>query len=382
MASGFFFIIIVLGSKNHPPRLTYRPGDRIISGMSRLKKIVMFAAWVGLWLVICAGLLELAARAQLLRVTTTMWEVRYEFDWQTLFRIKPSCHPDIGPYGNRLTPGTRTGKPAHLIAVQGDSFAYGVNVSTTDNIAAELERRLGPGYGVMNFGVAGYGPDQSFLQLKRTVLKLKPETVVLTLFPANDFADLAKNKLFTVGVDGQLAPNRANVLLERIPTWRSTFALRSIYDDFRRRNDKFYKSRYDKLYRFLLSDTCDVDLPLNGKSQPSQAKLSLMRAVLREYRDTLKSSKIPLHVAIIPSYESIVTPEYFTQKGVKDAAVFANEAWAALICREEGINFVDLTPRFRAWPQPNMLFAAERHLSPRGYAEVAGAFFEMMQREK
>lgn len=346
--------------------------------MSRKKKIAMFALWLVLWFAICAGFLELAARTQLIRVTVTMWGVRYEFDWEILFRIKPRCHPDIGPYGNRLTSGTRTGRPARLVVLQGDSFAYGVNVAPSNTIAAELERRLGANYGVMNFGVAGYGPDQSLLQLKRTVIQLNPETVALTLFPANDFADLVKNRLFTVGTDGRLIPTRTNVLLEKMPAWRSMFVLETLYDDLRHR-----KSRNEKLYRFLLCDTCDADLPINGASPSSQAKMAMMRAVLREYRDILKPHRIPLHIAIIPSFESMVNPDFFTRKGVNGKALFANEAWAALICREEGINCIDLTPRFKAWPNPPELFdSKEHHLSPRGYAEVAAVLYEMMRKDK
>ena len=70
--------------------------------------------------------------------------------------------------------------PKRLIAVLGDSFAFGERVRYEDAFPAQLEVRLGPEYQVLNFGVPGYGVDQIYLRYINDVLSWKPEIVVFS----------------------------------------------------------------------------------------------------------------------------------------------------------------------------------------------------------
>ncbi|MGH8490566.1 MAG: SGNH/GDSL hydrolase family protein [Gammaproteobacteria bacterium] len=70
--------------------------------------------------------------------------------------------------------------PKRLIAVLGDSFAFGERVRYEDAFPAQLEESLGPQYRVLNFGVSGYGVDQSYLRYISDVLSWKPEIVVFS----------------------------------------------------------------------------------------------------------------------------------------------------------------------------------------------------------
>ena len=70
--------------------------------------------------------------------------------------------------------------PKRLIAVLGDSYAFGEKVRYEDAFPAQLEERLGPQYRVLNFGVPGYGVDQSYLRYISDVLSWKPEIVVFS----------------------------------------------------------------------------------------------------------------------------------------------------------------------------------------------------------
>lgn len=70
--------------------------------------------------------------------------------------------------------------PKRLIAVLGDSYAFGQEVRYEDAFPARLEQHLGPQYRVLNFGVPGYGVDQIYLRYISDVLSWKPEIVVLS----------------------------------------------------------------------------------------------------------------------------------------------------------------------------------------------------------
>ena len=86
-------------------------------------------------------------------------------------------------------PETTVDKPAGVkrIAVLGDSFAWGFGVEEKDLFTTLLQQAL-PGTEVLNFGVAGYGPVQYHLLLKR-VLDFKPDLIIVSFCLGNDFVD-------------------------------------------------------------------------------------------------------------------------------------------------------------------------------------------------
>ena len=73
------------------------------------------------------------------------------------------------------------------IACLGDSFTWGLGVHEgqrfSDRLAAE-----NPRWETLNFGVPGYGADQSVLLWRRIASKYKPDVVILTVFQ-NDYVD-------------------------------------------------------------------------------------------------------------------------------------------------------------------------------------------------
>lgn len=71
--------------------------------------------------------------------------------------------------------------PRRLIAVLGDSFAFGEKVAYHDTFASRLEESLGPEYRVLNFGVPGYGVDQTYLRYLNDARPWNPEIVVFSL---------------------------------------------------------------------------------------------------------------------------------------------------------------------------------------------------------
>lgn len=64
------------------------------------------------------------------------------------------------------------------IAIFGDSFTFGEEVSDDETFAHQLERLL-PGVEVLNFGVHGYGHDQELLYLREALPLYRPDIVLV-----------------------------------------------------------------------------------------------------------------------------------------------------------------------------------------------------------
>ena len=100
---------------------------------------------------------------------------------------RPSAAVDAPIYVSSVE-GLRSARPdvsfasvlaQRRIAVVGDSFTFGLEVTYDEAWPAQLERLFGEGVQVLNFGVDGYGVDQAYLRYRRDVPAWKPEIVVL-----------------------------------------------------------------------------------------------------------------------------------------------------------------------------------------------------------
>jgi hypothetical protein len=173
----------------------------------------------------------------------------YEADATRLYRLVPGAHKrfrragaavrvDINAQGFRGAPLEPDGR-ARRVVVIGDSFVE-AEFSTeerqfTSRLGAELSARLHDRFELVNAGVVGYGPDQELIQMRQVLRGLHPELVLIALYPANDFGDLLRNKLFQLDSTGALQP-RGGVLSDSMtaaferearPTgWRRSWLLR------------------------------------------------------------------------------------------------------------------------------------------------------------
>jgi len=330
----------------------------------------LFLVWTVAWVIVLfLALFELGVRAGLVPLSFRMWEVTYQLDNDALFRIRPRSHATIGPYGNRLTGSPRPAESARRALVLGDSFAYGVNVRPEETIAAALEQKLGSGWAVFNLGVPGYGPDQALALLPEWLRRLKPEAVVLVLFPANDFNDLVKNRLYALDAGSRLVRGSDNVLERQMPRLHSLILIDAVLTKWTRKN-----SRFLGLYHSFFHDHLDWDLLLHPEAELSRQKLALMRGVLRAFRDELARAGVPLVVEVLPSFEAVLRPRDLEARGVPPERRFALEDAAAVICSEEGIPCVNLTPEVTA-AGAGAFDVRDRHLSPTGYARAAEAAY-------
>lgn len=72
-------------------------------------------------------------------------------------------------------------RPKQRIAIIGDSFTFGLEVPYEGTWGHQLELALGSNFQVLNFGVDGYGIDQSYLRYQKHVLLWRPDIVIFGL---------------------------------------------------------------------------------------------------------------------------------------------------------------------------------------------------------
>ena len=83
------------------------------------------------------------------------------------------------------------------IVVLGDSLVMSVQVPVEETFVARLERRLNASsrspttYRTINAGVQGYGPVEEYLFYREVASALRPDIVILALYPGNDAVEAA-----------------------------------------------------------------------------------------------------------------------------------------------------------------------------------------------
>jgi hypothetical protein len=96
------------------------------------------------------------------------------------YRIMPnSGHHDAWGFRNKRVP-----KKADIVTI-GDSQTYGDGARASDSWPGQLQRLTGKE--VYNLSLGGYGPAQYLYLLESRALQLNPETVIVGLYPGNDF---------------------------------------------------------------------------------------------------------------------------------------------------------------------------------------------------
>jgi hypothetical protein len=115
------------------------------------------------------------------------------YDQALGWKVGPSRRSANGLYFSS-TEGLRTASQGAVlngpknkirVALVGDSYAFAEEVKFEDSAGYLLERDSGGTLEVLNFGVPGYGVDQSYLRFKNEALAWKPDIVILG-FPMHD----------------------------------------------------------------------------------------------------------------------------------------------------------------------------------------------------
>lgn len=93
----------------------------------------------------------------------------------------------------------KNSRNAITIALVGDSYIYGHNVSDDETISSYLETKLkktGLNVEVLNFGVQGYSPGQEYKRLRNIILNDKSIDLVFWGISRNDLYDMQSRPMF------------------------------------------------------------------------------------------------------------------------------------------------------------------------------------------
>jgi len=268
------------------------------------------------------------------------------------------------------------------VIVYGDSCIEAEFSELGQTFVGKLESKLQtklPGVEVINAGVIGYGPDQSSLRMEDELPRLKPDLVILALYP-NDFGDMLRNKLFKLDERGQLVKNvpqisealkasfrRAKSGLYLAKTFHKIWArfhpspVPTPDSDLLRCRDEYesYVKNGNNEPEDPLNDHWDADISLQPDGASARYKKDLMVEMLRRVKDLAAKQGEPLVLMFIAS--PIDACDGYDGRQVDPTKYPAYErstltdAMAEAATRAD-VSYVNLFPIFRAQADPNKLY--------------------------
>lgn len=266
------------------------------------------------------------------------------------------------------------------IALVGDSFTFGLEVTYEDTWGAQLESALGHGIQVLNFGVDGYGADQAYLRYRRDVRPWRPDVVILGLIDHDFVRTMGVYSFLSFGdawpfpkprfVLTQQGIEIVNVPLphpEAILTQPSIRDLPFITYDMTYNAADWESHFYDASYfvRFMLSR-----FPRRSQRPHElwrQEADELNRRIVRKFVEESRAEDSELLIVYMPSRWPL---EHYRD--------MATESEVQRLLRAEGLAYIDTTPCVRAVPPSERFIAA--HYSRRTNARVAQCLLEPVSR--
>ncbi|HMU30299.1 MAG TPA: SGNH/GDSL hydrolase family protein [Nitrospira sp.] len=237
--------------------------------------------------------------------------------------------------------------PALRIAISGNSYAYGLDVTYDETWGHQLESRIGQHVQVLNFGVPAYGLDQSYLRYLRDIQDWHPDIVILALISH----DLVRSGLvyYLIGFQGGRVPGakpRLSVVGEEpfalnlpLPSPERIYSTSSIEDlpfvDFdiayRPADWKWHLYQYSYLLRFAVSWN-PTSLWSPYELAPDVERVD--KAILKSFVDTVRATGSTPLVVFLPEYgefrHSVRSPSEQQLLGRR-------------VLQEAGVKFLDLT---------------------------------------
>ncbi len=243
--------------------------------------------------------------------------------------------------------------------------------------------------------------------------------MLLVLCCDNDFGDLARNKMFALGEEGELVerdfgvPEAWFTKMEQLEAQRaderSQFALvrflgdltkkkgpKSAEDvaaaneaaaDWLKRRRREYREYVEggRELRFGGHDTYDADIAFVPGSESSRAKRALMGAILAEFRALCAGRETPFAMMLVPSSMDICE----RKKGVIDPQEFKQYRPQAItdayvrLARKAKVPCLDLFQAFvDAGGDPLYFRGGDEHWNPAGQALAASEMANFLLSEK
>lgn len=294
------------------------------------------------------------------------------------------------------------------IAVLGDSFVEGLQVADSETFTRQMEELFDEQVEVLNFGVGGFGTTQAYETYLKKVRPFRPDMVILAFLSANDMRNNSRELelLYNGGTERKMPfPEKGTDGKWSItPVPEKSSAQNPIV---------LFLKRYLVLYRFLWFEKAKLvavfseapkNKPLSASTTasenmsvylsrlfvpPQKESLHFQEAweatdwVIGELQATTEADgarfvlvTLPDVVHISPDPRTMLEKEY-GQTLPNAFDIDYPEKHLALLARERGFLFLDLTPAFRAYrdvhqlTSPYFSFPHDGHWSPRGHELAA-----------
>lgn len=274
------------------------------------------------------------------------------------------------------------------ILTLGDSMTFGWGVGDEVTYPALLEKFLNisgkANTEVINAGyVGGLSPDTYYIYLKNQGMKLKPDVIIVNIFPWNDITDFAENiwvKENKEGlpekiedcchmVDGRIFRNRVINFKYRFPFLRESY-LFIFFSDFAENNLHLIKETEQLTTKGEAMMGCVLNPDCIHLFYPEEEKMYTMLSAMKKLADENGSKflviLLPVDVQLYPESQSKYSRyamKWYLQKGNEN--FLGNRISKTLT--ERGIATIDLYPDFnqeksRGYP----FFPIDAHFNPIG----------------
>lgn len=264
------------------------------------------------------------------------------------------------------------------IAILGDSYTFGADVSYEETWGYQLERLLGTDVQVLNFGVPAYGIDQAFLRYLRDVRDWHPDIVILSFISH----DLVRTGMlyYWIGFQGAAVPGakprffldgeQLRLLNLPLPVPEQIRSTATIGDLPFVQFDSAYNpadwERHLYQYSYLLRFAVSWPFNLGGSLYRLDRNVQkINEAILNSFIRTARAEgSFPL-VVFLPEYM-----EFQRSSGrVSDRDLLGKR-----VARDAGVELVDLTSCLEAVPN-DQRFTAGWHYTPHANGAVAHCLY-------
>ncbi|MDA1096308.1 MAG: SGNH/GDSL hydrolase family protein [Chloroflexi bacterium] len=277
------------------------------------------------------------------------------------------------------------------IAAIGDSFTAGLEVKADEVFTEVMERDLGSGWEVLNFGVSGYSTLHEYLYLRDSILDFDPDVILLVFYVRNDLDEM-QGRYYDERRSGPIADvdNEGSLLIRNIPVPKPAGLLQDgAPRPFLQITDShlfnFIHLRLKVRERILVNSYPEVR-HFNPTLTPRLRKdYRILNAVIEKFAELCKSRDIPLVLVYAPTILQVYPADYWEpvrdSQGLPDTfdvntPVLRTEE----IAKQHHLLFLDLTSplRERAATGARLYFTWNQHWNHKGHETVSNAITDYL----
>ena len=255
-------------------------------------------------------------------------ESDYQRDDQRIWSRNPNSiyrrpHPDNGEYhyvchNNLALRQHRNFAEEDLssstnIGFFGDSFTENLRLPGPYSFTEPLDFLLnvaGQDFNTLNFGVDGYGSDQSFLAYRNFEYRDKLDHVFY-IFTANDLRNIYENGIFILNEEGSLkrkpveAPSLPIKILSKFHlTYLVVESIENVFfntSDYNKRVDLSAFIDHSRTYRSDIANSIERDL-LREENWSSELgnSINIFNTILRQWKDEVESHGGKFYIILLP----------------------------------------------------------------------------------